>query len=993
MRLLNVSTLRLEKFFDEDRPSRYAILSHTWGPEEEEIIFEAVESGTIDKTKKGFFKLQKCCEQAKKDGCDYAWVDTCCIRSSDFTELGKSINSMFRWYKEATICYGYLADVPAGTNCNDPEGSFFRSRWFKRGWTLQELLAPETMQFYDMEWNAIGTRDELSSAIEKITRIPRPVLQGWQGLHETSVAQRMSWAANRSTKEREDIAYCLLGLFGVNMSLIYGEGPESAFARLQEEIMKKVRDDSILAWGYQPFPQPEQSVGSSTLSAGALARSPSDFKNCDKIVSKQQYAGPVHSLELRGGYLSVQLPLHEIDGETYAILGCCPDDQPNVCLAVPLRADPSKPSSASEYWFRPKNRDVEDVIEETGPLDSQLIYIQAERSMDAAGPLNRRHWFRIGELAGGKLEVKDVHPRPSWQEKQGVISTFKDPSEVGKLGRIVRLGFTANRDRHLLLLLWVERSDKEKTRAWCNVLTCRTDLEIDEFLGKMKHFRPELFTEESAKSAGGFTVRMTEMMVAGHPMFVFDLHPSRASADEFGFDLDTELSKTALYGDFVETLRKEDTLKGETEKFEEKLLTLREDVNDKELRLAAVKDEIQKLIDEKSNLETKIGEAKQALSGFEDENKLAITALDSVTKTKTGQIQALRQLLEEDDTNEASIGLTALELVATFLLQNRQSGLETAFAEIKGRQGELISQSMSGADRHAEKLVIRQCERELEQTLSKEKPILRSVKLLHLAAIKGFRAIAELHVGYVAPRDDGSTPPASTRPSSIATIRQPVPSGSELEGVALLSRVDDALPDGRTPLSYAAERGRPDIVEVLLRAGSIRNDRDKAGRTPLSHAAEKGHIDVFRQLLDAGANVDIADDSGRTPVSYAAEEGHVQVIEALIAHDCNISKADAKLQTPLHHAMYAKTINPRVIELLLLAGAPTKARDLKAKTPLAIALDLRDKEPAVFGMFRDQQAKDALRTAQRKPAEIDTTAHATSKPAKASLGRKLFGKK
>ncbi|EHK16130.1 uncharacterized protein TRIVIDRAFT_130613, partial [Trichoderma virens Gv29-8] len=247
MRLINTNTFKLEEFSEGSIPP-YAILSHTWGKDSEELSFREMENGKIGTLDPGITKLQGCCQQAVKDGLGYAWIDTCCIDKTNLVELSEAINSMFRWYNRASVCYAYLSDVPGGDDPSKLGSKFRTSRWFQRGWTLQELLAPKHLQFYNSEWKCIGTKGTISNLIKNITLVPRPFLLGIAELHAASVAQRMSWAAQRQTKRPEDRAYCLLGIFGIAMPLIYGEGGEQAFFRLQEQIMKTTRDDSILAW-------------------------------------------------------------------------------------------------------------------------------------------------------------------------------------------------------------------------------------------------------------------------------------------------------------------------------------------------------------------------------------------------------------------------------------------------------------------------------------------------------------------------------------------------------------------------------------------------------------------------------------------------------------------------------------------------------------------------------------------------------------------------
>lgn len=248
MRLINIETSRLEEFLDYKTPP-YVILSHTWGDDAEELTFRDIEEGRTGKPGVGSVKLRGTCRQAQQDGFKYVWIDTCCIDKTNLVELREAINSMFRWYRRASICYAYLSDVPGVDNPRKSTSKFRNSRWFGRGWTLQELLAPKQLRFYNSEWGLLGTKGTIRTAVEKITGIPRQILVGIAELHSASVAQRMSWAAGRETKRKEDLAYCLLGIFAVTMPMIYGEGRDQAFLRLQEQIMRTTRDDSILAWG------------------------------------------------------------------------------------------------------------------------------------------------------------------------------------------------------------------------------------------------------------------------------------------------------------------------------------------------------------------------------------------------------------------------------------------------------------------------------------------------------------------------------------------------------------------------------------------------------------------------------------------------------------------------------------------------------------------------------------------------------------------------
>jgi hypothetical protein len=180
---------------------------------------------------------------------------------------------MYAWYRNADVCYVYLADLEPGTR-DDLAQTLRNCRWFTRGWTLQELIAPLKVHFFDMEWNYRGDKESLADLLESRTGIPGRLLRSQSALSDYSVARRMSWAAMRETTRLEDKAYCLLGIFDVNMPLIYGEGMK-AFDRLQTAILQTTSDLSIFAWTDDRVPCPQY--------AGALAESPRQFAGCGNI--------------------------------------------------------------------------------------------------------------------------------------------------------------------------------------------------------------------------------------------------------------------------------------------------------------------------------------------------------------------------------------------------------------------------------------------------------------------------------------------------------------------------------------------------------------------------------------------------------------------------------------------------------------------------------------------------------------------------------------
>jgi hypothetical protein len=299
MRLLRFDNdgdeLSLAEFIGGEVPP-YAILSHTWGHNDSEVTYQDVMMGT-GKEKPGYDKIRFCGQQAANNKLSYFWVDTCCIDKTSSAELSEAINSMFHWYRDATICFIYLEDV-----LEDKEITMLSMasvRWFSRGWTLQELIATRNVEFYAGDWTFLGTKDNYCEELSSITGIHVEALQN-QHMEAFSIAQRMSWASNRTTTRPKDIAYCLLGLFNVNMPLLYGEGKEKAFVRLQEEIMKDSDDHSIFAWT-KPFANP------ATLH-GLLADSPADFASSGTFVPVRNLR-KTRPFSTTNGGLRITLPM------------------------------------------------------------------------------------------------------------------------------------------------------------------------------------------------------------------------------------------------------------------------------------------------------------------------------------------------------------------------------------------------------------------------------------------------------------------------------------------------------------------------------------------------------------------------------------------------------------------------------------------------------------------------------------------------------------
>ena len=272
----------MREFVDEKLPP-YVIVSHRW--EGDEITYQDLESNGFFR-KRGFQKIKESCRIALEADCSWIWLDTCCIDKRNSTELNEAINAMYEWYQKASFCIAYLFDHEYGVN------DLSESTWFKRCWTLQELIAPRYVEFYDRKWKNIGSKAQRRDELAAITRIDKQTLSGADP-KERSIAQRMSWAAGRKASRIEDEAYSLLGLFGLSMPTLYGSG-NRAFQSLQEELLQRnaTDDQSIFAWDHQTLEEGQRGH------YGLLAKSAAAFASCQ---STRNTASSVRSASLVAG--------------------------------------------------------------------------------------------------------------------------------------------------------------------------------------------------------------------------------------------------------------------------------------------------------------------------------------------------------------------------------------------------------------------------------------------------------------------------------------------------------------------------------------------------------------------------------------------------------------------------------------------------------------------------------------------------------------------
>ncbi|OAQ59955.1 HET domain-containing protein [Pochonia chlamydosporia 170] len=492
MRLINTTTRELESF-PEDTAPPYAILSHTWGDDADELSYIGMRDGKVDKRSPGWAKLRGCCQRAKLEGIHYAWIDTCCIDKTNLVELSEAINSMFRWYRKSSICFVYLSDVPDDDKPRLPQSGYRCSRWFQRGWTLQELLAPKKMKFYTVGWNYLGTKAKLHGTISSITGIPSEVLLGVTSVQTACVAQRMSWAARRETKRKEDTAYCLLGIFNISMPLVYGEGGDHAFFRLQEQILKHTRDDSILAWGITDTIT--VSLLKKQRTVRILAVAPSEFANSGNVVVREPHPC-LETISVAAGGIRISLPLRHSHGETYlGLLGCKLQESEESSLEIPLCLLPSGEYARAHgsLW---RSRQVKS-------LDNKrkLVYITNNvQDKSADGGEDRYFIYDEAKFAQAKLELVEVFPQTSWCKDSSMFTwriksdrdyegeiwarfRYPDPDAMNIPDFVVLLGFkpTATTPRCCVLIcdrnstIEYMTSHRDIVREYLYEYTCATN--------------------------------------------------------------------------------------------------------------------------------------------------------------------------------------------------------------------------------------------------------------------------------------------------------------------------------------------------------------------------------------------------------------------------------------------------------------------------------------------------------------------------------------
>lgn len=385
--------------------------------------------------KKGYAKIVQSCRQTIRDGYDFTWVDTCCIDKSSSSELSEAINSMYQWYKNSAVCYVYLADVHVWPRHDSPvSASEFMdqlkaSNWFTRGWTLQELIAPLNLRFFSSDWNVLGTKALLRPILREITGIDEYTLFSGD-IRRVSIAKRMSWASKRVTTRKEDMAYCLIGIFGVNMPLLYGEG-EKAFTRLQEEIMEESDDQSLFAW--EDSCQSDDDLiahGPDGPLRGPLARSPAEFANSGHIVPFRDWQCSLPYTMTNNG-LRIELLMHTVRGDhtglCLGVLRCHYEGDFRGPLGIFLR--PLRLSHRNQYndglegdQYARDHKNRKPIIVDPGTYYRAMpktIFLRKNILLPTTQEFNRQYSFLIRLLPQNSgFRLLYVYPLERWMKAQ-----------------------------------------------------------------------------------------------------------------------------------------------------------------------------------------------------------------------------------------------------------------------------------------------------------------------------------------------------------------------------------------------------------------------------------------------------------------------------------------------------------------------------------------------------------------------------------------------
>jgi len=895
MRLVHTRTLELEEFGENQVP-QYAILSHTW--DKEEILLQDFKAGN-GKDLSGFKKIKNACSTAAKDGFEYIWIDTCCIDKTSSAELSESLNSMYRWYENAEECYAFLADVsPGAVDYQDLfEGDEFRnSKWFRRGWTLQELLAPPTVIFLDNDWQHIGSKSNLQQVISEITGIPGSFLFG-DDLENASVAQRMSWAAKRETTRIEDRAYSLMGIFGIFMPMLYGEG-ERAFIRLQEEIMKTSEDHSLFAWR------------SNHDHGGILATSPSAFVDSGDIVQISPFilvSNPL-TTSSRGVRLTARLLEKDQHGLGLAILECT------------LQGMARMESMRLAIYIRDVSLKNQDFVREQS-TKLELVHLNQSLLLLSPTDLYIRQWRSIRSKklediekcavkfhgAGEEIGSLISHLHSDWEHHEGLIMTTSFGLADGILGRIVIM--CRNGSSAQLVLRKYEKF------LWAEIYENFRDFSETHQVP----ITPEQYQHQQNQS--------TTVLLDGHHIYlaikkrVLLIHEQKHLVDVVEISY---ANKTVFPGSWLDRIAILDE----------------ESMGRSELLYAAERgyeNLVKLLLDTKKfNVDSRDGEQPKPVSTAATDRMLLRNSISFVSENENedtpllcaareGHTAVVMQLLQKGAQieSEDKDGCTPLLCAAreghiAVVMQLLEKGAQTE-TEDNDRYTPL-SHAVRGGYVAVAMLLLRGVSKIETQDKFLDIPLSYAINEFSQAVVSLLLQNGG-DIDLEDKRDDTADTP----------LVEAIISRSEAMVSLLLQNSADIEPNDeeeRTPLSQAIKIGSKAIVDLLPKHCENIQSKTRPGETPLSKVGKSAAI--LKLLLEKGARMEATDKSDLTPLQQAAKiDGADEGInEILLDKDPEIDSKDINGLAPSSYAV--DSVNDgavTAVDVLIDNGAEVRLAD------------------------------------------------------------------
>lgn len=897
MRLLDVHRLEVVDVFD-DAVSRYAVLSHTWVAQEE-VSFQDLQrlnDGVLSdvaadkiRSKQGYRKINRAASlaQAHTNGYQYIWIDTCCIDKSSSAELSEAINSMYRWYAESQVCYAYLSDVTVLDTFRLRCEGFLTSRWHERGWTLQELIAPKIVKFYDRDWTFFGDKNPtLIRELSSITGVNERILSGTLSPGDLSVANRMKWASKRSTTRPEDVAYCLMGLFGVNMPLLYGEG-KRAFIRLQEEICRQTDDQSLFAWISVSI-----EGGFSTNLCGLLASSPAQFSDVPNLRPLPPLLTSVTmpwSISNQGLCTQLYLRPPVSEGLYPAMLDCstrienqecCPTiyltrlwgDKfarvvPHHCDMLPLPTGQRHDGEGYQVLYVKQNP----------------TYILPEITL--ARP---KIEYDVTELGRTEYYVTEAYPPDRWDRSSLLLRSVH--TQLNRVMGVFR--FTSfDREHQVDVAVGFRRHGQNRWESWCSQRVCR-GLPLDKVFAEFEDALKSHLSDESLSTAL-LSTRIGEDHRLG----------SAASVDEFQMHGRTYISLTL-------SSKPELGTSGEL----------------KTLGLPAGH------IPSSDNLKTlrQVGLDVPTLTlacTIRDTAALSILLTDKTTSKARIRINLPHPQQDSlPDTVRAIAAALRPENIITRYLPSSFQTAELLYACMKGNIWKLRRLPMNVEAEAANFYYFRPIH---FATLGGHADIVRYL-LKHGAQAdsKTTQGWTAVHLAVMTKRLDildYLTDNLRRRETAVLTFRGDgtgdtithlaaayLSSSSLLAILDRLWEFDPTLPlkatnnHGEMPLHRAAAHNEAQTYLDFLRRTNVDpsiDATDDSLRTPVRHAACTGSFNSIAALSSKGALLNLADDHGRTPLHAACREGMAETVEGLLNLGANPNVATHPPGlTPAHYA-------------------------------------------------------------------------------------------